>query len=165
MSVTNLDYISLGIAGLALLLAIYSTFSARKTRAFRKFFGENNQPDDLEEIINQIVSKIELLDTDSKASSKMLESVATQLNTATQHVGLIRYNSNGDDGGNLSFSLALLDAHQSGIVLTSLHGRQNNRIYSKVVTTGTSESTLSAEEREALIQAITNTPQGTSKNN
>ena len=126
-------------------------------RAWRKFFANpNEKPENLEDIIQQIVDKIYQLDASNLQTEKMLDGINQQLNTATQNVGIDRYNGNGDDGGNLSFSTALLDAHQSGILITSLHGRQQNRIYAKVVTKGASESTLSDEEKEALVQAITN---------
>jgi len=157
MSSNTLIYISLAAAGISLALGLYAAFTATKVRKWRKFFEDKEQaPENLEDIIEQIVDKIKELDTRSTQTSSTLETIAKQLNTATQHVGIIRYNGNGDDGGNLSFSAALLDAHQSGILLTSLHGRQQNRIYAKVVINGASESTLSEEEKEALIQAITN---------
>jgi hypothetical protein len=157
MSPNLLIYISLGTAVLSLILAIYAAVAASKVRNWRKFFGsKSDSPDNLEDIIEQIVDKIKQLDTQGINTSITLGNVARQLNTATQHVGIVRYNGNGDDGGNLSFSAALLDAHQSGILLTSLHGRQQNRIYAKVVVKGASESTLSEEEKEALVQALTN---------
>ncbi len=121
----------------------------------KKYFRKENQPENLEEVVEHIIAKLTQLDDHAAKTSATLENISDQLNTATQHVAIIRYNSNGDDGGNLSFSAAFLDAHQSGIVLTSLHGRQNNRIYAKVITSGASESTLSEEEREALINALT----------
>lgn len=155
MSVNVLVYVSLAVSGVALILGIYSAFASGKLRAWKKYFSSEHEPENLEEIVEQIANKLKRLDAESEKSATALEALANQLNTATQHVGIIRYNSNGDDGGNLSFSAALLDAHQSGIILTSLHGRQQNRIYAKVVTNGTSENTLSEEEREALIQALT----------
>jgi hypothetical protein len=156
MSDAVLIYISLGASGIALILSIFSAISSGQLRAWKRYFRADNHPENLEEIVEQITNKLRKLDDDSDRTKLTLESLANQLNTATQHVGIVRYNGNGDDGGNLSFSAAFLDAHQSGIVLTSLHGRQQNRIYAKVVTDGASINTLSEEEREALIQAITN---------
>lgn len=155
MSTTFLTYISLAASILALILGIYAVIATGKIRAWRRIFGGENEPENLEEIIEQLVGKLKQLETDGENVSSTLEAVANQLNKATQHVGIIRYNGNGDDGGNLSFSAAMLDAHQTGIVITSLHGRQQNRIYAKVITAGASENTLSDEEREALIQALT----------
>lgn len=71
-----------------------------------------------------------------------------------QRVGLVRYDAFEDMGGRLSFSLALLDAHGDGVVVTSINGRQDTRCYAKPVTTGTSSFNLSDEEVEAIAQAM-----------
>ncbi len=156
MSNSILAYISISISIIALGLGIFAVITTGKIRTWRKFFGTDSEPENLEDIIEQLVAKLKELEKSGENTSLTLDAVANQLAKATQHVGIIRYNGNGDDGGNLSFSMALLDAHQTGIVITSLHGRQHNRIYAKVITKGASESTLSDEEREALIQSLTN---------
>jgi TATA-binding protein-associated factor Taf7 len=158
MSTNTLVYFALASSGIALFLGVYSAIASGQLKTLRKYFRKENQPENLDEIVEQIIEKLTQLDDHAKATSENLDALTKQLSTATQHVGLIRYNSNGDDGGNLSFSAAILDAHQSGIVLTSLHGRQNNRIYAKVITEGVSESTLSEEEQEAIINALTKKP-------
>jgi hypothetical protein len=155
MSAEILVYIALAASLIAVILGVSAVIATGKIHAWRRAFSPENHPENLEEIIESIAGKIKQLETESDLAASSLHNLAAQLNTATQFVGLIRYNSNGDDGGNLSFSLALLNAHQSGVVLTSLHGRQNNRIYAKVIKAGASEQTLSEEEKEALIQAVT----------
>jgi hypothetical protein len=69
-------------------------------------------------------------------------------------VGLLRYDAFEDVGGRLSFSCALLDEHGNGVVLTSINGRQETRVYAKPVTAGTSSYNLSSEEGEAIRQAM-----------
>lgn len=155
MSDSILVYISLAASGIALILGIFASIASGQLRKWKRYFQKENHPENLEEIIEQVVNNLKRLDSESEQAANTLQALTAQLNTATQNVGIIRYNGNGDDGGNLSFSTALLDAHQSGIILTSLHGRQNNRIYAKVIINGASESTLSEEEKEALIQALT----------
>lgn len=158
MSPTVLTYISLGVAVIALVFGIYAVIASGQTRKWRKIFSGSDPddiPNNLEDIVEKIAQRLKLIDEANNKTALSLEAISKQLNTATQHVGIIRYNGNGDDGGNLSFSAALLDAHQSGIIITSLHGRANSRIYAKIITNGTSEQTLSEEEREALIQAVT----------
>lgn len=144
---------------IALILGIYAVAASGQSRKLRQIFSGGNEgenlPENLEDIIEKIAQRLKLIDDTNEKTALSLEAIVKQLNTATQHVGIIRYNGNGDDGGNLSFSAALLNAHQSGIIITSLHGRANSRIYTKVITQGTSEQTLSEEEREAVIQAIT----------
>lgn len=73
---------------------------------------------------------------------------------AIQRVGLVRFNPFEDTGGNQSFALALIDASGSGVVVSSLHSRTGTRLYAKAVTESRSDGALSAEEQEALRQAL-----------
>jgi hypothetical protein len=73
---------------------------------------------------------------------------------AVQKTGLVRYNPFEDTGGNQSFAVALLDANGDGVVISSLHARQNTRVYAKAIAGGRSEAALSDEESEALRNAM-----------
>jgi len=48
----------------------------------------------------------------------------------------------------------LLDDHGTGVVLTSINGRQETRVYAKPVTSEKSTYNLSQEETEAIRQAM-----------
>ena len=67
-----------------------------------------------------------------------------------RQLAVVRYDAFGDTGGALSWSLALLDDRGDGVVLTSIHGRQEVRSYAKSVTGWASEQPLSPEETEAI---------------
>ncbi|HWC32041.1 MAG TPA: DUF4446 family protein [Actinomycetota bacterium] len=79
---------------------------------------------------------------------------AEQLLVTIGRVGLVRYDAFEDMGGHLSFSAALLDEQGDGLVVTSINGRQDTRCYAKPVERGTSRYNLSAEEEEAVRQAL-----------
>lgn len=70
-----------------------------------------------------------------------------------QKVGLIRFNPFHEMGGDHSFSLALLDGRDTGVVVTGLHTRDRTRVYMKVIKGGKCEFELSEEERKALTKA------------
>lgn len=71
-----------------------------------------------------------------------------------QKVGLLRFNPFKDTGGDQSFILALVDAHDTGVVISSLHTRTGTRWYAKHVINGKgAEYALSKEEEEALRSA------------
>jgi hypothetical protein len=72
---------------------------------------------------------------------------------AFQRIGLVRFNPFEDTGSNQSFALALLDAEDDGVVVSSLHARGGTRIYAKAVAAGRPEATLSDEETQALALA------------
>jgi len=84
--------------------------------------------------------------------------VEDQGRRAVQYVGVVRFNPFEDTGGNQSFALALLDSKRDGIVVSSLHSRQNTRVYLKAIVGGRSETALSDEESEALRKAGGQTP-------
>jgi hypothetical protein len=73
---------------------------------------------------------------------------------SVRNVGLLRYDAFEDVGGRLSFSCALLDDGGNGVVLTSINGRQETRVYAKPVQQGVSSYNLSLEEEEAIRRAL-----------
>ncbi|HWD81343.1 MAG TPA: DUF4446 family protein [Kribbella sp.] len=81
---------------------------------------------------------------------KDLEITRAELKETLQHLAIVRYDAFGDTGGKLSWSLALLDDHGDGVVLTSINSRADARTYAKEIKSFTSESKLSPEEEEAI---------------
>jgi hypothetical protein len=81
--------------------------------------------------------------------------ISELLTGAIQNVALVRYDAFEDVGGRLSFSCAMLDAHGNGVVVTSINGRQDTRVYAKPVRRGASEYNLSEEEEQAIRDALT----------
>jgi len=81
--------------------------------------------------------------------------LAERLSGAVQNVALLRYDAFEDVGGRLSFSCALLDAQGDGVVVTSINGRKDTRVYAKPVRRGTSDYNLSEEEEQAIRDALT----------
>lgn len=74
---------------------------------------------------------------------------------ALRHVAVVRYDAFGDSAGRLSFSAALLDDAGDGLVITSIHARDESRTYAKGVIGGRSDVTLTPEERQAVAAART----------
>jgi hypothetical protein len=74
-----------------------------------------------------------------------------------KNLAVVRYDAFGagssGGGGQLSWSLAVLDDHGDGVVLTSIHGRAEARTYAKAISGWNSEQPLSPEETEAVAQA------------
>jgi hypothetical protein len=79
-----------------------------------------------------------------------LDSNEAQGRKAIQRVGLVRYNPFEDTGSNQSFVLAMLDGKGDGFVLSSLHSRQQTRMFLKAVSAGKAETATSDEEAEAI---------------
>jgi hypothetical protein len=122
-------------------------------RERQKLYHQLEHPENLEEIIVTITKKLSWTEQRIKELTETQSNEQSRLKDTIKLTGLVRYNSHSAEGGNLSFSLALLSERGDGLVLTSLHGRDNNRIYSKSVKAFTSASTLSEEELQAISEA------------
>jgi len=83
--------------------------------------------------------------------------LAERIGHAVRHLGLVRFDALPGDVGENSFSVALLDDHATGFVLTSMYGRGAYRLYAKPVTDGAAELVLIAEESEACARALRST--------
>ena len=77
-----------------------------------------------------------------------------EMDKCIQKVGMVRYNAFKDTGSDLSFTLALLDEDNNGVVLNGIYSREMSNIYAKPVKNGKSPNTLSEEEIEAINRAI-----------
>lgn len=77
-----------------------------------------------------------------------------RLDAAIAYRSLVRYDAYGEMSGRQSTSIALLDSSSSGVVLSSIHHRDQARIYAKRVREGRGEHDLSPEETEAVRAAM-----------
>ena len=105
-------------------------------------FKKDKEPKDLKEVLEQF-----------EELRKEVEKISQSSKTSIQKVGIVRYNPFSDVGGDQSFSIALLDGDNNGIVITSLFSRDGNRVYGKSVKNGQSEYSLSGEEKKAIEKA------------
>ena len=67
-----------------------------------------------------------------------------------QKIGFIRFNAFEDTGSDLSFAIALLDANDDGVIISSIFGRNESRSYAKSINKSESAYFLSDEEKKAL---------------
>jgi hypothetical protein len=77
-----------------------------------------------------------------------------RLDGTVAYRALVRYDAYGEMSGRQSTSIALLDAHRSGLVLSSIHHRDQARLYAKAIRHGQPEFELSPEENEAIRLAL-----------
>ena len=93
------------------------------------------------------------LPQDARALRQEVAALRAESAQAMRHVAVVRYDAFTDTGGQLSWSLALLDDSGSGVVLTSIQGRNESRTYAKNVAAWSSETQLSPEEDDAIAHA------------
>lgn len=136
--------------GFIVMIAKLSRLNKRYRAFMKKLGSDSNIEEDLETFMHQ-VEKVE------KQNGEIVEYVKTldnDLERCIQKVGIVRYNAFRDTGSNLSFSLALLDEHNNGVVLNGVYSREASNIYAKPVEKGKSSYVLSDEEAEAIQKAM-----------
>lgn len=67
-----------------------------------------------------------------------------------KRMGHIRFNSSDSIGGNLSFSVVMLNEENTGVILTNIHMMEGSSLYLREVVNGECEITISEEEKEVL---------------
>lgn len=111
------------------------------------------QKENLEELLLKQADIIhESLDQVNQLSMRT-NKLETSIEACLQKTALVRFNAYDNMGSDLSFSLALLDQQDNGIVISSLYGREESRTYAKPVVGGNSTYPLSEEEKDAISQA------------
>ncbi len=141
----------LTLANIILLSLLFWRFLRYQKRLTELFSG--NSMGNLDEVLAKQHKSIQNHSKNLKELGEILGEIVEQNKVHVQHIGVVRFNPFGDTGGNLSFSVALLDALQNGIVISSLHSREGTRIYAKALKFGKSESNLTDEEQSAIDQA------------
>jgi len=113
------------------------------------FWKQKKQAVGTKELTKQLKSLEDRLEKTTKELAALQEAHKNSLT----RVGVVRFNPFGEIGGDQSFSVALLDSRDSGVVITSHYGKEMQRIYAKPLKQGKSEYSLSAEEEEAIRKA------------
>jgi Protein of unknown function (DUF4446) len=143
-TLTLVAMIAIGLALLAILFVILG--GARRGAEPSGLAGDD--------AVGALLGKIDRLEQAVRALNAADNRQQVQIEGSVRRVGVMRYDAFEDVGGRLSFSCALLDERGTGVVLTSINGRQETRVYAKPVTVGQSTYNLSREEEEAIRQAM-----------
>lgn len=130
-------------------ITVWGWLYVRRLSRLQAQLGEKTVVERLEECLAQLGE----LSGKSEELRQELDRTLLRQRAALRHVGLVRYNAYEDAGGQISFSLALIDDHQSGAVLSGIAGRSDFRAYCKRIDHGRSNVPLSPEEQEALARA------------
>jgi len=124
----------------------------RKYNRFMNLEGEKN----IEELLDIIIDRTELINSKNKDIEKRISSIEDSLLNCIQKVGVIRYNAFDNMGSDLSYSIALLDNKNNGIIISGIYSRDSSSTYAKPIVNGKSKYALSDEEVQALDEAIKN---------
>ena len=152
LSGSTLTLVALVAIGLSVVAVLYAIANAGKSGG--AVGGRVRLDETLRGILQGQGEQIQRLERAIRALHATDKKQKIEIEGSVRNVALLRYDAFEDVGGRLSFSCALLDDLGTGVVLTSINGRQETRVYAKQVTQGTSTHNLSLEEEEAIRRAM-----------
>ena len=146
--------VSLGIEAILLVLVLYLLI--RYKRLYRAYdtFMRGKDAETLEDTIVQMGDELRDLRSEDRANKDAIRVLNKNQRASLQKFGVVRYNAFKEMGGNLSFTLCLLDDVNTGFILNTMHGRDSSYTYIKEIIKGEAYATLGEEEKEALEKAI-----------
>ena len=151
-----------GTALVALLLAIFLAFRLRRLRSSqRAVLGDQGQRDLVDHAATLESAFVDLREWVEETAQRLEERMGTaeqRVDGCLAYRSLVRYDAYGEMSGRQSSSVAFLDEHRSGLVVSSILHRDQARVYVKQVHEGDSELELSPEEREAIQRALSGEP-------
>jgi hypothetical protein len=141
------------IIGLVIVAIVHSRRIRRYADAYRALVSDSKGVS-LQQLLNSHLGKVIEVGAKAEELSKLYESLEARSRGSLQHIGMVRFNPFEDTGSDQSFAIALLDDRRDGIVLSSLHGRGQTRVFAKPVEGGESKHQLSDEEAQAIRIAV-----------
>lgn len=155
IGIGNFDLTYLFIAAFALILillivTIVQTVRIGKlSKRYNKFMSGKNAKS-LEQDIEGIFEDNKFIKAATEKNRKDIQALYRKFESAFQKVGIVKYDAFNQMGGQLSFSLALLDENDNGFILNSVHSSEGCYSYTKEIKEGLCEISLGDEEKKAL---------------
>jgi hypothetical protein len=147
-----------GVALVALVLALVLAVKLRRLRGAQSaVLGEGRERDLIDHATRLEGGFVDLRDWVEETAARLEQRVGSaeeRIDGCVAYRSLVRYDAYGEMSGRQSSSLALLDSHRSGVVLSAISHRDQARFYVKQVSAGHSEIELSPEEQEAVDTAL-----------
>ena len=137
---------------LIIILVMLKSISNLEKRYRRFMRGVNNK--NLEELIVGYLDKVDEVKSNSEKMVGLYNDLDKRIKSCIQKTSIIRYRAFEDVGSDLSFSIALLDENNNGVILTGIFGRQESTTYAKPIDKGISRYDLSEEEQQVLKEAM-----------
>ncbi|KJS20026.1 MAG: hypothetical protein VR72_16430 [Clostridiaceae bacterium BRH_c20a] len=139
------------VSFVSLIIVIRSLNKTKKKyQALLKGVGNKN----LEEIILSNAQRLNFLEEYLKENENKLLTLNESLGTCLKNHSFKRYNAFDGVGGEQSFSFALMDDNGTGLIISSIHGRNDARTYAKTIVAGKTKYNLSDEEKTVLSIAL-----------
>lgn len=106
--------------------------------------------EDLESLLLNLKMQTDSVEDEQEKQRRAMTLIEQRQRMAKTKLGMKRYNAFSDQGSDLSFSFALMDDLDNGIIVSGLHNRDSSYVYAKPLEQGSSKYALSPEEKEAV---------------
>ena len=158
MDIIKGDFFLLGWVIITIILVLLVITMMAKlsslNKKYKKFLEKLGNGNNIEEDLETYMYRVEKVEKQNAEIANYVKTLDEDLTRCIQKVGIVRYNAFKDTGSDLSFTLALLDEHNDGVVLNGIYSREMSNIYAKPVKNGESSYTMSEEEKMAVQKAI-----------
>jgi len=148
-----MDVVTVVLSLFVLWLLLRTFVLGRRLKRLRKSyvqFMDGAGVENLEHIITGLQERVRDQEEKQAALEGTVRELREKLRSKQGNVGIHRYNAFSEAGGDLSFSFAIVNDKQDGMVLSGLHTRDNTYLFAKPVKQGESVYQLTEEERKAL---------------
>ncbi|NMB95879.1 MAG: DUF4446 family protein [Clostridiaceae bacterium] len=146
--------INLVLLVLLIFLNISNMVKIKKLKKKYENFMRGENDVNLEKLLEKCILMTDEVSEKNKEIEAHLNQLDRRVLNCIQKVSISRFNAFDDVGSDLSYTLALLDGNDNGVVVTSLFSREFSTTYGKPVMGGKSKYPLSAEEIKAINDAI-----------
>lgn len=153
----DIGYLFIAIFVIILILIIMLAVQIRKCSQLKKRLDKFVLGKDGKSLEKDIIGLYEdntFLKKSVEKNKKDIRTLYKNMEKTFQKIGIVKYDAFKQMGGQLSFSLALLDENNDGFVLNSVHSTEGCYTYTKEIRGGACEISLGEEEQEALSIAM-----------
>ena len=152
------DFIYLGTILLVIIVFVAVTFlqNLKIKRLMNRYesFMNGKDAENLGDAIEENFKQMNEIQKDYEETKQDIDETLQRMKSTFHKMGIVKYDAFKEMGGNLSFTLCLLDDMNTGFILNTMHGRDSSYTYVKEIIKGEAYATLGEEEKEALEKAI-----------
>lgn len=155
----DLTYVFIAIITILLILLIMiivlTIRLSKLSKKYKKFMSGKNAKSMEKDIIG-LYEDNKFIKASVEKNKKDIQMLYHKVEGTFQKVGIVKYDAFNQMGGQLSFSLALLDENDNGFILNSVHSTDGCYSYTKEIKKGLCDISLGDEEKKALDMAMEN---------
>ena len=139
---------------ITIILLIITLCKLKKVNRRIDTLTRGKDAETMEDSILNFFEKVEALEDAEIKMHRDIREIKENLKITYQKTGLVKYDAFREMSGALSYSLALLDKENNGILISSMYSREGCYTYAKDIVKGECKINLSDEEAEALKQPV-----------